>query len=111
MSAQAELRDKLQSLVQRQAGSIARCRKVTWQDIAEAVSDRTGIPVGQLSGSERQRLLHLEQELRETVVGQDRAVEAVARASPPGPFRPGRPAEAHCIAALYRPVQAWAKRN
>ena len=76
----AELRDKLQSLVQRQAGGIARCRKVTWQDIAEAVADRTGIPVGQLSDSERQRLLHLEQELRETVVGQDRAVEAVARA-------------------------------
>ena len=75
----AELRDKLQSLVQRQLG-LGRRRKVTAQDIAETVSLRTGIPVGQLAGSERQKLMHLEQELKKSVIGQDHAVEAVARA-------------------------------
>lgn len=76
----AELRDKLQSLVQRQMGGLARSRKVTAQDIAETVAERTGIPVGQLTGSERQRLLHLEDELKKSVIGQEHAVAAVARA-------------------------------
>ena len=76
----AELRDKLQSLVQRQVGGMVRSRKVTGQDIAETVAERTGIPIGQLTGSERQRLLQLEQELRRHVIGQEHAVEAAARA-------------------------------
>ena len=76
----AELRDKLQGLVHRQFGGMVRSRKVSAQDIAETVAERTGIPVGQLTGSERQRLLHLEQELKKSVIGQDHAVEAAARA-------------------------------
>jgi ATP-dependent Clp protease ATP-binding subunit ClpC len=50
------------------------------QDIAEAVSLRTGIPVIPLSQEEQLRLLNLEQELHQRVVGQDEAVCAVARA-------------------------------
>lgn len=76
----AELRDKLQNLIQRQVMGITRSRKVTAQDIAETVSERTGIPVGQLSGGERHRLLQLEQELKKSVIGQDHAVEAVSKA-------------------------------
>ncbi len=76
----AELRDRLQSLVQRQMGGVLRSRKVTAQDIAETVSERTGIPVGQLTCGEKQRLLGLEQELRRSVVGQEHAVAAAARA-------------------------------
>ncbi len=74
----AELRDKLQNLVQYQGS--ARSRRVTGQDIAETVAERTGIPVGRLGGGERTRLLGLEDELRRSVVGQDEAVAAVARA-------------------------------
>jgi ATP-dependent Clp protease ATP-binding subunit ClpC len=54
--------------------------EVTAEDIAEVVSRATGIPVAQLTEEERSRLLRLEQQLHERVVGQDEAVEAVAEA-------------------------------
>src|SRR5437868_1020080 len=57
-----------------------RAPEVTAEDIAEIVSRATGIPVSQLTTEERERLLRLEQELHARVVGQDEAVEAVARA-------------------------------
>ncbi len=50
------------------------------QDIAEVVSVRTGIPIVEIVGEERLRLLHLEQELQRSIVGQQEAVHAVARA-------------------------------
>jgi len=50
------------------------------EQIAEVVSKWTGIPVTKLSVSERERLLHLGDELHKRVVGQDRAVDAVAEA-------------------------------
>ena len=54
--------------------------EVTAEDIAEVVSRATGIPVSQLTEEERQRLLRLEEQLHERVVGQEEAVEAVAEA-------------------------------
>jgi len=54
--------------------------EVTANDIAEILSRRTGIPVAQLTESEKQRLLALEDALHERVVGQDEAVVAVAEA-------------------------------
>ena len=54
--------------------------EVTANDIAEILSRRTGIPVAQLTESEKQRLLKLEDALHERVVGQDEAVVAVAEA-------------------------------
>jgi ATP-dependent Clp protease ATP-binding subunit ClpC len=57
-----------------------RAPEVTPEDVAEIVSRRTGIPVSQLTQEERERLLGLESQLHERVVGQDEAVEAVARA-------------------------------
>jgi ATP-dependent Clp protease ATP-binding subunit ClpC len=53
---------------------------VTAEDIAEVVSRKTGIPVSQLTTEERERLLRLEQELHERVVGQEEAVSAIAEA-------------------------------
>ena len=53
---------------------------VTANDIAEILSRRTGIPVAQLTESEKQRLLGLEDALHERVVGQNEAVVAVAEA-------------------------------
>jgi ATP-dependent Clp protease ATP-binding subunit ClpC len=49
-------------------------------EIAEVVSRATGIPVAQLTQEERERLLHLEEQLRRRVIGQDEAVTAVAEA-------------------------------
>jgi ATP-dependent Clp protease ATP-binding subunit ClpB len=54
--------------------------EVTAEHIAEVVSRWTGIPVSKMLQSEREKLLHLEDELRRRVVGQDEAVEAVANA-------------------------------
>ncbi|MBX6722876.1 MAG: ATP-dependent Clp protease ATP-binding subunit, partial [Dactylosporangium sp.] len=63
-------------------------------EIAEVVSRATGIPVAQLTQEERERLLHLEEQLRRRVIGQDEAVNAVAEAvrrSRAGLADPNRP--------------------
>ena len=54
--------------------------EVTEQEIAAVVSQWTGIPVNQLTREESERLLNMESELHERIVGQDEAVSAVARA-------------------------------
>ncbi|MBO7184692.1 MAG: ATP-dependent Clp protease ATP-binding subunit [Oscillospiraceae bacterium] len=74
----AELRDKMQTVVRTDDEAHGCC--VTARDIAWAVSDRTGIPVGRLTADERQRLLNLEQVLAQRVIGQQPAVAAVADA-------------------------------
>jgi ATP-dependent Clp protease ATP-binding subunit ClpC len=61
-------------------GERQRAPEVTAEDIAEVVSRRTGIPVSQLTQEERERLMSLEAQLHERIVGQEEAVEAVARA-------------------------------
>ena len=53
---------------------------VTAEDIAAVTAEWTGIPVQRITCSERERLAHLENELRAGVVGQDEAVGAIARA-------------------------------
>ena len=73
----AQLRDKMQRMTAR-AGRLSRPRGVTEQDVAWAVSQRTGIPVGRLTADERQRLLHLEEVLGAHVYGQSQAVAQVA---------------------------------
>lgn len=75
----AELRDKMQRMVT-YSGENRKGRAVTGADIAAAVSVRTGIPVGKLTASERHRLLSLEQVLSQKVIGQPKAVQAVAEA-------------------------------
>ncbi|XP_010492380.1 PREDICTED: chaperone protein ClpB3, chloroplastic isoform X1 [Camelina sativa] len=68
--------------------------EVLGSDIAEIVSKWTGIPVSKLQQSERDKLLHLEEELHKRVIGQNPAVTAVAEAiqrSRAGLSDPGRP--------------------
>ena len=72
----AELRDKMQHL----SKPNMRSRSVNGSDIAWVVSQRTGIPVGRLTAGERERLLELEGLLSAEVVGQEKAVAAVAEA-------------------------------
>lgn len=57
-----------------------RHRPVTAEDIASVVAGWTGIPVTRLTESEGQRLLHMEDAFHQRIVGQDEAVQAVARA-------------------------------
>ena len=75
----AELRDKMQDLNKPLEGG-RRSRGVSAGDIAWVVSARTGIPVGRLTAGERERLLGLEAVLSRQVVGQEKAVRAVAEA-------------------------------
>ena len=74
----AELRDKMQHLSK--PAENRRSRSVTASDIAWVISARTGIPVGRLTATERERLLNLEGLLSSKVVGQEKAVAAVAEA-------------------------------
>jgi len=68
----------MQSLSQPREGR--RAKSVSGGDIAWVVSARTGIPVGRLTSGERERLLNLEGVLSSHVVGQEKAVSAVAEA-------------------------------
>ena len=53
---------------------------VTADDIAELVSMWTGVPVMQMTETESERLLHMEEELRHVIIGQDEAIEAISKA-------------------------------
>jgi ATP-dependent Clp protease ATP-binding subunit ClpB len=80
----ADLERKLKSeeelLSKRQGPARLLKEEVDEEDIAEVVSRWTGIPVSRLLEGERQKLLHLEEELHRRVVGQDEAVTAVTEA-------------------------------
>ena len=73
----AKVQDELKH---RQGGEAMIKEEVTPDDIADVVSRWTGIPVSRMLQSEREKLLHLEEELHKRVVGQDEAIQAVADA-------------------------------
>lgn len=68
------------SLLETQSGKAMIKEEVDAEDIAGVVSRWTGIPVNRMLQSEKDKLLHLEQELHKRVVGQDEAIEAVSDA-------------------------------
>ncbi|MGP3776036.1 ATP-dependent Clp protease ATP-binding subunit [Streptomyces sp. SDT5-1] len=72
----AEVEGELAGIEERREGVV----EVTAADIAEIVSRRTGIPVAQLTAGEKERLLRLEDEMHDRIVGQDEAVTAVSQA-------------------------------
>ncbi|WAS06684.1 ATP-dependent chaperone ClpB [Gloeomargaritales cyanobacterium VI4D9] len=95
----AELEKQLQATEQKfqelQTSGVNLLREeVTEADIAEIIAKWTGIPVAKLVASEKERLLHLEEELHRRIVGQEAAVTAVAEAiqrSRAGLSDPNRP--------------------
>ncbi len=105
-----ELADSLKRMLEKQAANTSQRKKngdtswysdseakpvlVTADDIAEVVSTATGIPVTKITNSEGKRLLNLESELKQRVIGQDEAVSIVAdaiRRSRAGLKDPSRP--------------------
>ncbi|WP_030611219.1 ATP-dependent Clp protease ATP-binding subunit [Streptomyces achromogenes] len=72
----AEVEGELAGIEERREGVVS----VTASDIADVVSRRTGIPVSQLTAGEKEKLLRLEEEMHERIVGQDEAVTAVSQA-------------------------------
>lgn len=79
--AEAKLADAQAKLSEMQTDNKSLIKEeVTAEDIADVVSRWTGIPVSKMLQSEREKLLHLEDELHKRVVGQEEAIEAVADA-------------------------------
>lgn len=78
------LEDDIKSIQQQlqatQGGDAMIREEVTAEDIAEVVSRWTGIPVTKMLQSEREKLLHLEEELHKRVIGQEEAITAIADA-------------------------------
>ncbi|MFE0653915.1 ATP-dependent Clp protease ATP-binding subunit [Streptomyces sp. NPDC059534] len=72
----AEVEGELAGIEERREGVVS----VTAADIADIVSRRTGIPVSQLTASEKEKLLRLEEEMHARIVGQGEAVTAVSEA-------------------------------
>ena len=77
---QDDIKSVQKQLASTQDGNAMVREEVTADDIAEVVSRWTGIPVTRMMQSEREKLLHLEEELHKRVIGQDEAITAVADA-------------------------------
>ena len=75
-----DIKDIQAQLRNTQGGNAMIREEVTADDIAEVVSRGTGIPVTRMMQSEREKLLHLEEELHKRVIGQDEAIKAVSDA-------------------------------
>ena len=75
-----DIRNIQQQLASAQNGSAMVREEVTADDIAEVVSRWTGIPVTRMMQSEKEKLLHLEEELHKRVIGQEEAITAVSDA-------------------------------
>ena len=75
-----EIKSIQEDLKRKQGDNAMIKEEVTAEDIADVVSRWTGIPVSKMLQSERDKLLHLEDELHKRVIGQDEAIEAVADA-------------------------------
>ncbi|WP_417354606.1 ATP-dependent chaperone ClpB [Flavobacterium sp.] len=78
--AQEKLDEMEKQLQESQKGNSLIKEEVTNEDIAEVVAKWTGIPVTKMLQSEREKLLHLEEELHKRVVGQEEAIQAVSDA-------------------------------
>ena len=77
---EAETRQLQEQLKERQGAAAMVKEEVTADDIADVVARWTGIPVSKMLQSEREKLVHLETELHQRVVGQQEAIEAVSDA-------------------------------
>ena len=75
-----EIEDTQKQLRDMQGDKAMIKEEVDAEDIADVVSRWTGIPVSKMLQSEKDKLLHLEEELHQRVIGQDEAIEAVADA-------------------------------
>ncbi len=76
-----EIEENKRKIEKKQAsGELIMKEEIDSGDIADIVSKWTGIPVSKMLQSERQKLLHIDEELHKRVIGQDKAVQAVSEA-------------------------------
>ncbi|MDR1525369.1 MAG: ATP-dependent chaperone ClpB [Tannerella sp.] len=77
---ESQIEDIQKKLREMQGGNAMIKEEVDSEDIADVVSRWTGIPVNKMMQSEKEKLLHLEDELHRRVIGQDEAITAIADA-------------------------------
>lgn len=77
---EADIKDVQEKLHNMQGGAAMIKEEVDSDDIAEVISRWTGIPITKMLQSEKDKLLHLEEELHKRVIGQDEAIHAIADA-------------------------------
>lgn len=75
-----QLQQELWQAEQNRRSALQRDTIVNEQDIADVVAFQTGIPVARIASTEAQQLLNLEHELHQSIIGQDEAMQAVAKA-------------------------------
>ena len=75
----AQIEERLAEL-EKQNKDLEKVPEVTEDNLATAISLKTGIPVSRVHGSEQELLLHLEDHLKKEIIGQDDAISAVSRA-------------------------------
>jgi ATP-dependent Clp protease ATP-binding subunit ClpB len=105
-----EIEDTQRKLHELQGDKAMIKEEVDDEDIAEVVARCTGIPVSKMMQSEREKLLHLEDELHKRVIGQDEAITAIAdavRRSRAGLQDPKRPIGSF----LFLGTTGWVRRN
>lgn len=78
--AESDLELQNKKMIEMQSGNPLIKEEVDSEDIADVVSKWTGIPVSKMLQSEKEKLLHLEEELHKRIVGQDEAIEAISDA-------------------------------
>jgi ATP-dependent Clp protease ATP-binding subunit ClpA len=108
--AEAKLEESKRQLHELQGDSAMIKEEVDSEDIADVVSRWTGIPVSKMLESERAKLLRLEDELHDRVIGQDEAISAIAM--PCAEVALGcRTRKSLSVVSFSWEPQAWAKPN
>ena len=105
-----EIKQTQEKLKTMQGASAMIKEEVDSDDIADVVSRWTGIPVSKMMQSEKEKLLHLEEELHKRVIGQDEAIQAIAdavRRSRAGLQDPKRPTSSVRQVSVRR---SWPRR-
>ena len=93
----AQVQEQIKQL-EKQNKALKEAPAVTSENLATAISLKTGIPVNRVHGSEKDLLLHLEDHLKKEIIGQDEAIDAVGKA-----IRRGRSG----ISDAHRPIGSF----
>lgn len=93
----AQVQEQIKQL-EKQNKALKEAPAVTSENLATAISLKTGIPVNRVHGSEKDLLLHLEDHLKKEIIGQDEAIDAVSKA-----IRRGRSG----ISDAHRPIGSF----
>jgi ATP-dependent Clp protease ATP-binding subunit ClpC len=73
-----DIKKRIQN-IKRDKAANKKKKQITADDISNTISDMTNIPISKLSVNEKEKILHIDDKLKESVIGQDEAVESLCR--------------------------------